>query len=120
MSSVYSTELMVGDFVLTHTPMDNNPIRIEYINRSFNSCYEPIPLTLEILGRNGFIRHYDGDIILYSNKDFVEIEVGVNYTEFTDGGFYVRGIFRRLYYVHELQHALRLLGKKELADNLVV
>ena len=71
---------------------------------------QPIPLTAEVLEKNNFEKHYDGDIIIYTHPQGIIIEMGINYKLFDDGRFYVRGIQHRLYYVHELQHALRLCG----------
>lgn len=70
----------------------------------------PVPLTAEILSKNKFEKHYDGDIVIYTHPQGIIIEMGINYKLFDDGRFYVRGIQHRLYYVNELQHALRLCG----------
>ena len=75
----------------------------------------PIPLTTGILQNNGFEKHYDDDIIIYSDANGIEVEMGINYKLSEDGYFYLRGILHKLYYVHELQHALRLCDiKKEI------
>lgn len=70
---------------------------------------EPIPLTVEILEKNNFEKHYDDDIIIYTHPQGIIIEMGINYKLFDDGHFYVRGIQHRLYYLHQLQQALHLL-----------
>lgn len=70
----------------------------------------PIPLTTEILEKNNFEKHYDDDIIIYTHPQGIIIEMGINYKFFDDGHFFVRGIQHRLFYVHEIQHALRLCG----------
>lgn len=96
-------ELMIGDWVT----MNGNPVRItrltefgEYQNIA------PIPLTAEILEKNGFEK------------------IGTSYQYIARPGLYIRliGISSKhlslqiasryigLEYVHELQHALRLCG----------
>lgn len=74
---------------------------------------EPIPLTPEILEKNGwtydeidYAWNLDKFPVLYKNED----------------GFlnYYDGIEVRFNYVHELQRALRLCGLTELADNIKV
>lgn len=91
--------------------------------------FEPIPLTAEILERNGFVIkkkwaqkgnfgdnplimwHYDDDII---TRDFKhELEIHQNDT----GKVHIRV---QCDYVHELQNALRLCGQAELANDFKV
>lgn len=68
----------------------------------------PIPLTEEILEANGFetdevqYEFYDGYNFLLANGKGISVAVG------------------SIWYVHELQHALRLCGLNELADNFKV
>ena len=83
-------------------------------SRPAGTCL-PIPLTAEVLEKNNFEKHYDDDIVIYTHPQGIIIEMGINYKLFNDGHFYVRGIQHRLYYVHELQLALRLCGiEKEI------
>lgn len=85
---------------------------------------EPIPLTPEILKKNGF-KHYvteeDGDC--FDNREG-DLYYCLNRT--ADGymscidvthSFTISGLIK---YVHELQHILRLCGLDKLADNLKV
>lgn len=81
---------------------------------------EPIPLTPEMLERNGFELR---DSFFYHridekphHYDFKLKNGGV----FTSEGYTLEcGIYHlTIRYVHELQHALRLCGLNELADNL--
>lgn len=72
-------------------------------------CIEPIPLTPEILEKNGFHEEWDEDIKLMV-CDTITIEIGNNYKLFKDGKMYLRRVLAPLYYVHQLQHALRLCG----------
>lgn len=67
---------------------------------------EPIPLTPEILEKNGFVKEEDED----GNKRYSLIEGG---TKFTLG--YARSVFQWTFpidvrYVHKLQHLLRFCG----------
>ena len=88
----------------------NDPKFGTLVAEVFCEDIEPIPLTAEVLKENNFEKHYDGDIIVYTHPQGIIIEMGINYKLSDDGRFYVRGIQHRLYYVHELQHALRLCG----------
>ena len=75
---------------------------------------EPIPLTAEILEKNEFHEKWDRDIILME-CDTITIEIGNNYKLYKDGKMYLRRVLAPLYYVHQLQHALRLCGiEKEI------
>ena len=68
------------------------------------NCVEPIPLTTEILEKNGFSADYCNDDLCYAQSyggDVIGIHInGKN------------GCMDEMYfnYVHELQHALRLAG----------
>lgn len=83
---------------------------------------EPIPLTLEILERNGFELRDDFLYHRIDDKphhyDFKLENGGV----FTSEGYTLQCCIYHLTirYVHELQHALRLCGLNELADNFKV
>jgi len=70
---------------------------------------EPIPLTADILEKNGFHKEWDEDIILMV-CDTIIVEIGNKYKIYKDGKMYLRRVLAPLYYVHELQHALRLCG----------
>lgn len=83
--------------------------------------FEPIPLTPEILEKNGFVLHS---------------QCGYQYTEnvndlfsfrFSVGGLFqkqfaasINGRVIKLNYVHELQHCLRLCRLNELADSIII
>lgn len=76
----------------------------------------PIPLTTEILEKNGFSYDYE-DGWEFAGKDYEPIISCV-----LEGSFVQiesRGLVAelRIQYVHELQHALRLCGLNDLADN---
>lgn len=79
---------------------------------------QPIPLTEEILKANGFVFKNDeyayldlyGVIISFNNNTTLRI---VDYRNAVD----ILSVSKKKWYVHELQHALRLCGLHELADN---
>jgi hypothetical protein len=75
---------------------------------------EPIPLTPEILEKNGFVK--DEEFICHSlecdEADFVEYTIGMNRLYVKSGKC---DIALTIKYVHQLQHALRLAGvEKEI------
>jgi hypothetical protein len=121
-----ANELMVGDLVLH----DGKVIRVDAVHKRkigyhktkdkltwlFDGQFQPIPLTHEILGKNGFVKgdtmdlgdeiycvelfniHYDNEERRFWVCNFFESEYGT---------WEIMDIFR-IDYVHELQHALRL------------
>lgn len=129
-----ANELMVGDLILIHEP-DCKGHRIDYISEideevgADGELYpigyiKPIPLTPEILEKNGFEKTLDADdmecyryynraadghikIILHDGGDGDwSIEI-VNYDKFHDYEIRYKNEFLFLK-VHQLQHALRL------------
>lgn len=126
-------DLMIGDLV-TYTGDDEGPITasIEGINEDsdfgieiLGTCeriedIEPIPLTAEILEKNGYskvngqrydIGEYESDFYIKVNpkKHFAHVNGKKNNVNLYD-----------CKYVHELQHALRLCGLDDLADNFKI
>lgn len=90
------------------------------------STFDPIPLTKEMLKANGF--EYDGMFWHYGNEfgrvfvRFCSIEED-NMSEEAYNYYVNHWIFDenfRIDYAHELQHALRLCGLNELADNFII
>lgn len=119
-------ELMIGDLVLC----EKKPIKVEIINgldNCINEVYcqgdivdeiretdiEPIPLTPEILKANGFV--FDNVEYEYVLEGFPSVIIDVH-----SACIYWQGHLLRFFSVHELQHALRLCGLTELADNFKV
>lgn len=109
---------------------DQNPERKSKIRR-----VRPIPLTEEILQKNEFKKHTFNGTIIYSKKSFVEIDwydVDVEISKDAEGiqrwdcvciKIQKAGANLTLYNqscFHQLQHALRLVGLNEMADNLKV
>lgn len=105
----------------------------------------PIPLTEEILKANGFRRFVEtrkrmrkdnpSEICIHRKIRFLCVQnpdtTSVHYISIvlngntiimypTDKGEWVKSINLKTPYVHELQHALRLCGLTELADNFKV
>lgn len=126
-------ELMIGDWVYnTHhekniciTPYDffvhgHDENGDQYLNCSCKPCFgrdlEPIPLTPEILEKNGF-EDVGQDIYQYEEKPYYiwwesdRYRLGIDKDE-SDYEKECFGEVMRLpiIYVHELQHALRLCG----------
>ena len=85
----------------------------------YQQC-EPILLTSEILEKNGLKKDKDG-WYQFSNKNG---RLDCLYYQNERIPFAINGPFisvnAHLYFVHELQHALRLCGLNELADNFKV
>lgn len=138
-----ATDLMIGDWVETGHLVYN---KVQEISRDNDmqwyisfACgitlfrmYEfgPVPLTPEILEKNGWIQckyetckslyeykglHLRHTMIKRSNGRWVA-EVDGIVEKFPDE--YTHSFLRiNVFYVHELQHALRLCGLDELADN---
>lgn len=155
-----TSELMMGDWVRYHsklikvTSLYAKPTKEgDFVSNEVGWSYdvstwvdgdfiEPIPLTSEILERNGF-KKYEED---YHNEyvcekcdetSYYEIVIcwkdsydngaldAFNHVQWDEGwkldivsdGSYNKGWCKTIY-LHELQHALRLCGLNELADNL--
>ena len=137
-----ATELMIGDLIF----INNTPHKIQAIDSidaeiladdelyyvGEDRCHsedkiEGIPITPEILEKNGWERDIDKEWE-YNNshilphycyqweKQNVKIEMYAGLEGFTISLI----IGRRFYAVHELQHVLRLCGLDELADNFKV
>lgn len=127
---------MIGDWVYSASM---TPRKVQYLDGAksdsigvvdclnFESAISPIPLTAKILEKNGFYnakrdtdgmlcaaiyRHEKGLVWHHYDKDYVRItNYGDNFQWYTQVS---------CKYVHELQHALRLCGLNELADNFQI
>lgn len=84
---------------------------------------EPIPLTAEILEKNGWnelswkdVKYHTGLTTAYKRDDYT-IQIG--YNELINMYDIFNG-FVSFKTVHQLQHALRLCGLNELADNFEI
>jgi hypothetical protein len=76
-------------------------------------CVRPIPLTAEILEKNGFSDKYAYDDLSYAADAGGDI-IGVHIIG-------QRGVMDEMYfdYVHELQHALRLCGIEKTIEIMI-
>jgi len=130
-----ANELMIGDFVTRQNyenkavvckiiGLSKNSISVEFDNgsRSMGASEDsisPIPLTTEILEKNGFVK-YDGGYKFFKSNDenyyfgfesifFNEETNLMNVTKEMCSGKQtsIKGYFN---YVHKLQHALKLCG----------
>lgn len=106
-------ELMINDIVFVYT---NSPVKVCAIGQDIvvkgvfgvgaldPNELNPIPLTEEILVKNGWRKH----IMLYKNEWYGDIGLFEEHGKF----YYMDFKFE---YVHQLQHALRLIGiEKEI------
>lgn len=118
-----ANELMIGDWVKDVSP--NGVFFYKHIDHSdIDHCfygratYAPIPLTAEILKKNGFVFNCCGRRYWYEGFGLA-LDYGARGKE-----LYLR-LLRinrhvHIHYVHELQHALRLCGMNELANNFKI
>lgn len=133
-----TNELMINDFVYRkqheefHKKVPQSVVKIDGIETEMvtiapRSEYldadeiEPIPLTVEILEKNFEIAFEKAFGIAF---DTFKIK---GYLIQNEGGVWWFGYINRIFckicpvnYVHELQHALRLGGLTEVADNLKI
>lgn len=123
-----ANELMIGDWVWT----SGHPVKIETILRievgylkQYHKEFEfidPVPLTEEMLKANGFRESFIDCGCHY----FPEMYQGLNNRGFAveaddNGKFWITDHqLMKIRYVHEFQHALRLCGLNELADNFKI
>ena len=142
--TVKCRDLMVGDWITNRNgfPMQITNVGDDYAYATFkgnegepwefddkNDKPQPIPLTPEILEKNGWLNGpysrlslQDGkwlEFYWYEHrlqKYWEGIDEWQNHTKQLEIVFKAGCIF----YVHELQHALRLCGLNELADNFKV
>lgn len=117
-------DLMVGDYLM-HNGFPYRVIQVDGIVRDGwmiengeEDCGKPIPLTPEILEKNGFVNveNTQTSTIIYSFRDSLfRIEV-YDFNHITIDSYYTDSscdLF--ISSIHELQHAIRLCGiKKEI------
>lgn len=124
-------DLMIGDKVMVKvlSQIPNTYVLHTWTANDYSRDIQvkPIPLTAEILEKDGWERDIDKEWE-YNNshilphycyqweKQNVKIEMYAGLEGFTISLI----IGRRFYAVHELQHVLRLYGLDELADNFKV
>ena len=107
-----ANELMIGDWVLYGDKS------VKVLQLSENSKYDwvkPIPLTYEILKKNGWKASEDGYEYI---ADEATIQCCLPEMRGCLSG--VEIAYFQCEYVHQLQHLLRLCGRDELANNFKV
>lgn len=116
-----ANELMIGDWVVINENHPDCPFtrRVDIGDLSFFTKFAPIPLTAEILEKNWFEK-YKMYHTLHEKQVRIEYYWHESRLEIQpyDGELWIR--LAPLCFVHELQHALRLCGLKELADNFKI
>lgn len=143
-------ELMIGDWVewnnipsRVHTITSAEQIRLSNskvlteLRYSYEINFKPIPLTTEILEKNDFeLQEQEQDFFngLYSFKHYLlyvepyssDIKdgyiVGGSITNYDHFNVHTRMLssFCKVYYVHELQHILRLCGLWDFANSFKI
>ena len=133
-----ATDLMLGDWVYL-SEVGKYPMQITLLDE--DGCYlnfvdnegdpfegdfgengvQPVPLTKEILLANGFTKFVDGYRRTFYNY-VVDNNLMLDISDWEDEGLKVAvgGKFRKLKYVHELQHILRFVGLDKLADTFKI
>lgn len=135
-------ELMIGDWVnITEKNLSGNyqvkevkryKVYGVVVGRSYfmwDECIEPIPLTPEILEKNGFEFVEDSKISISCSKLLDDNCTSINIQFYDNRSCYFRLCYygirsyelrKHIPYVHELQHALRLCGLNDMADDFEV
>lgn len=123
---------MIGDWYQWYAECRYYPYKVkpEDFTKDYIANFEPIPLTPEILRANGFsyvdnerayfYEHYilrdaemSWNIAIRDNKAFEQIW-------FAEIDGRVGKVHMSIKYVHQLQHALRLCGLTDLANNFKI
>ena len=137
-----ANELMIGDWVgrvfddkrIDYRQVDwirTGEIGMRYQKVWAIGCIEPIPLTAEILEKNGFersvvipsnfYRNIDNERLIFSPHSSCYGLGYVHWDESNDADIMHRlEVQQPIMYIHQMQHALRLFGLNELADNFKV
>lgn len=123
-----ANEIQIGDWIT----MAGDPGKVTYINcddgdrvgtttqywPQIVECYEPIPLTAEILEKNGWkLRNSYPTEYELIQEEYAHCYYDVKHKHCIIEIWGETTIDILLDCVHELQHALRLCGLNELADN---
>ena len=137
-----ANELMIGDWVgrvfddkrIDYRQVDwirTGEIGMRYQKVWAIGCIEPIPLTAEILEKNGFersvvipsnfYRNIDNERLIFSPHSSCYGLGYVHWDESNDADIMHRlEVQQPIMYIHQMQHALRLFGLDELADNFKI
>lgn len=134
-----ANELMIGDWV---SQSNGNAVKIDWIKTGEYGYYdkygkmeiactpllEPIPLTPEILEKNGFVYEKDFEAFI-DEENYIRInipnesdgaEVSISYMGSNFGEITFYPAYKEHLFVHELQHVFRLCGLNDLADNFKI
>lgn len=122
------TDLMLGD-IIRNKNYPNQMFQIYHPNQIVDTTnYEPVPITNDFLSLNGW--NSSGDFSSYSLSSVesliyddkmcqLRLMKSDNNSLHEDNTVDLKNEYCcRCYYIHELQHALRLFGLNYLADNL--
>lgn len=130
-----ATELMIGDWVMVKvlSQIPNTYVLHTWTANDYSMDIQvkPIPLTPEILEKNGFERGVVIPSKFYRNIDNERLifcphsscyDLGyVHWNESNDVDIMHRlEVQQPIMYIHQMQHALRLFGLDQLADNFKV
>ena len=120
-----SNELMICDWVNWHTYTDApNYCRITKVEYGKILDCKPIPLTPEILEMNGWHGDELGWVIEPTNgfDEYLNIifRTGKVFSLEIHRIYGNDMLLKSIHYIHELQHALRLCGLNDMANNFEV
>jgi hypothetical protein len=112
-------DVMCGDWIDVRNDAAPNKSHYEQITPEHllrDEHWYGIKLTPEILEKNGFHKEFDEDLLMYiHHRPLIELELGNRYKRYEDGGFYIKEVYHKFHFVHELQNILRMLGiEKEI------
>ena len=131
MNELTAKELMIGDYVIRKN-VPKEILTIDAIDSIRNTVYldldglgitekieniEPIPLTTEILEKNGFVKSKNGDVILDEKLGTSEIYLVLVPTFYEEYYWWTvnNELTAKIKSIHELQHILKLVGiEKEI------
>jgi hypothetical protein len=134
-------EVMIGDWLRFTDPHNTEETEFSQVTMEiigFDSpkywrCFSPIEITPEILKANGFKSGEQYRFVLYKlGKESFSIAYNSllktldAFTKRIQEGCTIRAtpdqsnLSIHIQYVHELQHAMRLMGLHDLADNFVI
>lgn len=128
-----ANELMIGDWVMFQD-QDTNETEMHQIEQAdftasdrFFDRFSPIEITPEILEANWFIKSGYMCRCCHNLADFdnhAQLDYCLKFSTFEIKRMKNRAWTAKIYidahYVHELQHALRLAGLNDLADNFII
>ena len=129
------TDLMIGDKVMVKvlSQIPNTYVLHTWTANDYSRDIQvkPIPLTPEILEKNGFERSVMIPSKFYRNIDNEQLMFcsygscyGLGYVHWNESNdadiMHRLEVQQPIMYIHQMQHALRLFGLDELADNFKV